>query len=91
MKIHFIITISGPFAHFPRRLSKPLPSFKIPQHSQHNCDHHAPNDKIAVFPVQFGQVIEIHSVNTHDKRQRDENNGENGEYGHRVVQFRTHR
>ena len=35
--------------------------------------------------MQFGKVIEVHPVNTHNKGERDKNDREDGEQGHGIV------
>lgn len=37
------------------------------------------------MPMQFGKVIEVHPVNTHNKGERDKNDREDGEQGHGIV------
>src|SRR5690606_39671484 len=58
---------------------KPSFSPEIDDHHHHNEHHYSPDNEITVMPMQFGKVIEVHPVNTHNKGERDKNDRERSE------------
>jgi hypothetical protein len=52
-------------------LSKPSLFAKIYNHAKENRNNYQPYQQIAEFPLKFGHVQKIHSVNTGNESQRD--------------------
>lgn len=57
---------------------KPAFTGEPKQHGGHKSGHYAQNDKIPVFPMKLRHVIEIHAVNSRDKRERNKNGRDDG-------------
>ena len=59
-------------------VSKPFLPFKEPEHPQRGGNHDRPHDKIAMMPMQFGDIFEIGAIDPDDKGDGDENYRNNG-------------
>lgn len=59
---------------------------EIHEHTHGNCHHDPQHDEVAVFVVEFWNIVKIGPVNSCNKGQRNENDRENGEEFHDVVQ-----
>ena len=64
---------------------QPFFAFEEDEHTDEDDDHHAPNHKVPPRPLKFGHVGEIHPVDSSDKRQRNEDGGDDGQHFHDFV------
>ena len=68
-----------------RRPSKPLFLSEVPQHPTKNENDQYPNSRIAIFPVQFGHVGEVHPIDACNKSQWNKNCCHDGQCLHDLV------
>ena len=59
----------------PRRLQYPAVLHKPEKNPDSSQNENDPGEEITVLPMQFGHVIEIHSVKTHYEIQRQKECG----------------
>ena len=66
-------------------LSQPFLMFEVPKQPNDNENTDDYNRWIAVAPVKFGHVGEVHAVPADEQGQRQENGGNNRKYFHKIV------
>ena len=60
------------------KLLEPFFSFEVEEHGDGDDHHDAPEDKVGVVVFEFWDIVEVHSVDSGDKGERDEDRGEDG-------------
>ena len=65
--------------------SNPLLSFEENNHSHHTQYHETPNVEIAMIPMQFGHVLEVHSIHPHDEGQWNKDGSDNRQNAHHII------
>jgi hypothetical protein len=63
---------------------------EVKEHPDADTDHHGPDDRIAVFPLELGHVLEVHSVDAGHEGERNEAGGDDGKHLHHLLCLLPH-
>ena len=64
---------------------EPLPSPKIPHHTQSDTQHNDQKQWIGPRKIKFRHIFEIHSIQASNKGQRDKNRSYNSKHFHNLI------
>ena len=67
------------------KLSEPFSPFEDNQHNAAYGNHDPHHNKIPCLPAQLRHILEVHSVNTCNERERNENGRDNREDLHYLI------